>query len=1272
MQRYELVEGTASKFWEVEATDNKLTVRYGRIGTAGTTQTKEFADSAAAIKERDKLIKEKTGKGYSEVKLANPATLAAVAVKPAKVEAKVEEASTETAVSATTATVKQKAAAPASPSGAVSVPTSTSKAEAVAPVESTAPMAAPASLIWPSGGFQWKPEWEALMPIVRGIHAPPFKKQLSLLSSPPTLDDDKYSYMTAAMAAFAQSSGRPWVFWGRAGGKEKIVREALLKPDREYWLELCAQALCNRNWQTDASQWVVNVGLAVHGLTFMADIVMQMWSFASTQDGTMGSIADHQLPSLRHAIAAASDDDYAAVFDLAKKYQSQSDEQKILCAHLFPHYEPWVHEAYDLRVSDHNRLLQDCIVGVERATQYAKKADYYHYYGGSAVVLQTKLHGDAAISLMTMMVETAPDKSAIDKALEFLLAMQTPDMIPVLVKNMERKEVRAALDKVAEKFPAAVLYTAIAHLTTRSRTLEGWTVRLALRKPEALAAANAALDKPSADHFATLLASLDRADAPAEQLPELLKNPPWMSKVRPQELPTFAIEQLPVESKLEWSMAEIEKFKKHEMHSYYANEIKSFIKKGGSKETFLLKKLNIKHEVHSRILSGGRITADDIVKQDYYNASVEFLLELPEAIALALWESYPTHMWYSYSDYMGYVKTLLARLGAPAIEGFARYCQTYPLDGLSIADGIDSTGIAAVAMHGLRNLKKAKDNAISWIRKHPRTTAIVALQQAFGKDKAARDNAQFAIRWMLRDHSQAEFESQITNAAKEYGGEMPAALEALKSADPLNVLPCKMPKLPSFFVPASFRRPELKSGGAMPLAAVEHIGMMLAISKLDAPYIGLEIVHEHCSRESLAEFAWDLFETWMTAGAPSKEGWAFAALGLLGDDESARRLAPKIREWPGEAAHARAVTGLDILAAIGTDVALMHLNAIANKVKFKGLQDRAKEKIAMVAETRGFTTEELADRLVPDLGLDEQGSLELNFGTRQFFMSFDETLKPFVKDQQGVRLKDLPKAIKSDDATLAAAATERFKQMKKDAKAIASMQVTRLELGMVAQRRWSAADFRTFFLDHPVMRFLAVRVVWGVYDKAGGLTDCFRVAEDFTLADKEDSLYKLHDDAIVGIAHVLEIPKELQAAFGQVFADYEIMQPFKQLGRETFTLTDAEKAANDITRFATKEVAVGSVMGLVNRGWERGAAQDGGWVGEFHKRINDQCWVEASLDPGTVVGDLSYEPKQKVTNVVARKPNSWDKDGIVPLASLSPIIASEILRDLELLAPYKE
>ena len=67
MARYEFVEGTSSKFWEIVLLGESFTVTYGRIGTNGQTQTKTFATAAAAKTEHDKLVTEKTKKGYALV-----------------------------------------------------------------------------------------------------------------------------------------------------------------------------------------------------------------------------------------------------------------------------------------------------------------------------------------------------------------------------------------------------------------------------------------------------------------------------------------------------------------------------------------------------------------------------------------------------------------------------------------------------------------------------------------------------------------------------------------------------------------------------------------------------------------------------------------------------------------------------------------------------------------------------------------------------------------------------------------------------------------------------------------------------------------------------------------------------------------------------------------------------------------------------------------------------------------------------------------------------
>jgi predicted DNA-binding WGR domain protein len=67
MARYELIEGSSKKFWEITLDGSALTTRWGRIGTSGQSKTKSCASDAAAQKEHDALVREKLSKGYSLV-----------------------------------------------------------------------------------------------------------------------------------------------------------------------------------------------------------------------------------------------------------------------------------------------------------------------------------------------------------------------------------------------------------------------------------------------------------------------------------------------------------------------------------------------------------------------------------------------------------------------------------------------------------------------------------------------------------------------------------------------------------------------------------------------------------------------------------------------------------------------------------------------------------------------------------------------------------------------------------------------------------------------------------------------------------------------------------------------------------------------------------------------------------------------------------------------------------------------------------------------------
>ena len=68
VRRFELVDGSSNKFWEVTVEGSAVVTRYGKIGASGQMTTKDEGSPDKAQKLYEKLVREKTGKGYVEVK----------------------------------------------------------------------------------------------------------------------------------------------------------------------------------------------------------------------------------------------------------------------------------------------------------------------------------------------------------------------------------------------------------------------------------------------------------------------------------------------------------------------------------------------------------------------------------------------------------------------------------------------------------------------------------------------------------------------------------------------------------------------------------------------------------------------------------------------------------------------------------------------------------------------------------------------------------------------------------------------------------------------------------------------------------------------------------------------------------------------------------------------------------------------------------------------------------------------------------------------------
>jgi len=1220
MRRFELVEGSASKFWQIEVQDNRVTVCFGRIGTAGQTKDKLLADAAAAQKEQDKLIKEKVGKGYLEVAVEGTALMAAGAPLP---EAPAPApAPAPTAMPAAMPAVLAPAApmAPAAPAmGAVDEPR-------------------PAELL------VWTDDWLARLPVLRGLNAPACPPRTTWLDHGLDLEyAGALEYLKEEIRACARALGQTWTLWRESDRQEHLSEARLRQADPAHWTEAFAQVAqlkgCLRGgapeaWDSDLPLLaLLDLGLRWHGAGFVLErlYALRLLDCLSVGDPSLAHTLPTAWQALRAWLAQCPDPEHQAAQTLMAGW---SDRGLLLRAVLSPERSDWLERAVEGTPA--RGFLMDCplpLKAVREGMKWDRLLDAHRPSDSrrlaatrrlSPILLQLRLHGSAALVLLEDELpgpDDAEDRS-LSPAAELLCQLQHFDAIPLLACYQTRwPEVAARLQVL---------------------------VAAALRAPavwSALLARHSGLQP--------LQARLRQAAAPeasAEQLPALLHNPPWVQKRKPSAPPSKALPASTRVPALRWLPGEREaRVGKAERKGseQLDQRVRDFYLDGSERKQLLA------------LLQGQSLKPDQLAAL-VDRVSPQVVLSWPDAVAALAWNTLPPSLWQRYEDPGRCLRVAVARGGEALLPALRRYLAHDFAGALPACTAVADPALVAPMLAALRaQRKQGRDLLCQWLRRHVDLVAELALIEALNPKSAQHQDAVFGLRWLAGQGLRAVLETQ----AQAVGAS--AELTALLDADPLLNYPSRLPALPDFFAAVARAGLLLCNGTRVPAAGVEHLGTMLAFSSLSAPYAGLAMVREACEPDSLRNFLWDLYEAWHAAGAPAKSNWAFQALGLLGDDAVAVELAQRMRNWPSEGLSGRAVTGLDLLAEMPCESALMQLQRLSMRLKSKPLQAKAGEKLAAVAAARGLSAEELEDRIAPDLGLDESGSLTLDFGPRQFTLRFDESLQPIVLDAQGLRLKDMPKPLQSDDEALAAEASTRFKQLKKDAKATATLQLQRLERAMVTQRRWRAQQFRLFYLQHPLMRHLAARLVWGVYTEAGVLSTAFRIAEDLSLADAQDQAYALPDEALVGIAHPLELPPALRTAFGQVFGDYEILQPFKQLSRETYALSAEEAEGASLTRFARKQVATGSALGLMQRDWRTNVG-DNAHVDALSKPLAPDLWVELQLEPGWSSFAPLDEPTQRLPEL-----RLGASDAHPAWTQLPPIVLSELLRELELLAPLK-
>lgn len=430
-----------------------------------------------------------------------------------------------------------------------------------------------------------------------------------------------------------------------------------------------------------------------------------------------------------------------------------------------------------------------------------------------------------------------------------------------------------------------------------------------------------------------------------------------------------------------------------------------------------------------------------------------------------------------------------------------------------------------------------------------------------------------------------------------------------------------------------------------------------------------EKMRPYFNENDLKELSLQLFDEWIKSGADNKTKGFMTLVGIHGGVEGIQKLKDIIPEFINLSRSAIAGDAVKAMAVSNSTISLVAVDNMARTHRNKLVKHIANETMAAAADSLGLTVEELADKIVPNLGFDERGEMTLDTGGRKFTVRLKTNLSIELTNEEGKALKAFPASTSKDDELLYSEAKSDFSTLKKELKNLVSMQSLRLQQSLAKGKKWTKESYEELFVHNPVMQLFAMTLIFGTY-KDGKPDKTFRYSGDGSYTDIDDSDFALAADADIRLVHPGEMVVADRQKWDEQLTDYELSQPFLQLARPVYDNAAVKTRTYDA--FAGTYVTDYFGTKMYKAGWERDPSGDAGsyycmyYIGTDYSACID--FDEGGICIGYTDGDsVSLGPVYfcKTEHAGVNYRNSIHDSDIIPPAEVPLPFFSEVIYMLE-------
>lgn len=325
--------------------------------------------------------------------------------------------------------------------------------------------------------------------------------------------------------------------------------------------------------------------------------------------------------------------------------------------------------------------------------------------------------------------------------------------------------------------------------------------------------------------------------------------------------------------------------------------------------------------------------------------------------------------------------------------------------------------------------------------------------------------------------------------------------------------------------------------------------------------------------------------------------------------------------------------------------ALGRISRFRSAVRHSGILKSIDKILHELAEEHDIPLYELEEYIVPDFGLDNEGTIRMPVANDLTgIYTISSTGKSSLSWERDGRPVKAPRSLLVPG--------QEFKRLAKEIDQTLASSSARIERAFMRMTPWTYSHWKTYYLDHPLVKTLATRLIWK-FNTNGVLATGYYL--DGQIVDSKGKPVIINEDTAVSLWHPMNESAKTVSAWRHFLVQHQVDQPFKQVNREIYTPNTEELVDGFYSsRFASQVLNKQKFKNvIIQRGWTL-----------RQKALHNWAYIPYMILTDWDIRVNFFADRKEEETVLTDMINFYKEGEPLALRDVPAVIFSETIRDI--------